>query len=242
METDFFAAMLVPPYAPSPEWAESLAETLLQPSFSISLWEALGRRLRRNYLWLYILLGVTWLLKLFLYPSPASNWQVYIDRAGLGPIPGWSMLVLGLVYNGIILFIGFATVGLRQASGEVLPKFGELPVLGELLQNTNVKGEQTGKKSPLQTFRRRQQLMSFIITAKPDEVSERIIREMKRGVTGLHGQGMYTHIEREVLMVVAMVTEMARLKSLIKEEDPNAFIAVTHAQAVFGRGFQALTK
>jgi len=33
METDFFAAMLVPPFAPSPEWAESLAESLLQPIF-----------------------------------------------------------------------------------------------------------------------------------------------------------------------------------------------------------------
>jgi len=44
METDFFAAMLVPPFHPDPDWAESLAENLLQPEFSVSIWEALGRR------------------------------------------------------------------------------------------------------------------------------------------------------------------------------------------------------
>jgi len=33
METDFYAAMLVPPFQPAPDWAESLAENLLQPHF-----------------------------------------------------------------------------------------------------------------------------------------------------------------------------------------------------------------
>jgi uncharacterized membrane protein len=51
METDFFAAMLVPPFGPSPDWAESLADTLLHPRYPISTLEAVGRRLRRNYLW-----------------------------------------------------------------------------------------------------------------------------------------------------------------------------------------------
>jgi uncharacterized membrane protein len=44
METDFYAAMLVPPFHPSPEWAENLAENLLTPSFPISMREAFGRR------------------------------------------------------------------------------------------------------------------------------------------------------------------------------------------------------
>jgi len=83
-------------------------------------------------------------------------------------------------------------------------------------------------------------LLSFVITAKPDKIATRIIHEMKRGVTGLHGQGMYTHADREVLMVAVMVTEMARLRALVQDEDPNAFLAVTNTQAVFGRGFQPL--
>ncbi|HNB51174.1 MAG TPA: DUF2270 domain-containing protein [Anaerolineales bacterium] len=236
METDFFAAMLVPPFSPSPEWAESLAESLLQPHFSISLWEALGRRFRRNYLWLFIILGATWALKLFLHPTPALNWSVFVSRAAMGLIPGWTMILLGLGYNALIFIVGFATAGLRKASGEVLPKFGDFPLFSELLSNDTDQPTKPGARPA----HRRQQVLSFIITAKPENISTRIIREMKRGVTGLHGQGMYTHTDREVLMVAVMVTEVARLKALVQEEDPNAFVAMTHAQAVFGRGFQNL--
>ena len=57
METDFFAAMLVPPFRPASDWAESLAENLLHPSFPISMWEAFGRRFRRNYMWIYMCWG-----------------------------------------------------------------------------------------------------------------------------------------------------------------------------------------
>src|SRR5574337_765024 len=70
METDFYAAMLVPPFGPSPDWAESLAENLLSPRFPISMWEAFGRRLRRNYLWIYFMLGAAWVGKTYLFPTP----------------------------------------------------------------------------------------------------------------------------------------------------------------------------
>ena len=62
METDFFAAMLVPPFAPHPEWAENLAESLLQPQYPITMWEAFGRRFRRNYFWIFIILASALLL------------------------------------------------------------------------------------------------------------------------------------------------------------------------------------
>jgi uncharacterized membrane protein len=241
METDFFAAMLVPPFSPSPEWAESLAESLLQPSFSISNWEAIGRRFRRNYAWLFFILAVTWLLKLFLHPLPAGSWEVFVERATLGPIPGWAILAAGLVYNGLIFFIGLATVGLRQSSGEVLPKFGDINNLSGLNTET-IKGESDRSSSLLPHMKhRRQQLLSFIITSKPEKISQRVMEEMKRGATGLHGQGMYTSSEREVVMIAVMVTEIARLKLIVQEVDPNAFFIVTQAQEVFGRGFHKLT-
>ena len=239
METDFFAAMLVPPFAPSPEWAESLAESLLQPGFSISYWEALGRRFRRNYFWLFLLLGTTFLMKIFLYPIPASTWGEFRSRVTLGLIPGWFILLVGLLFNILLFSIGFATAGLRHASGEVLPKFGEFASIGSLLQTDRNPNEKVGIHPP---FRQRQQLLSFIITSKPENIAKRVMVEMKRGVTGLHGQGMYTHFDREVLMVAVMVTEMSRLKSLVREEDPNAFVVVTHAQDVFGRGFNPLSQ
>jgi uncharacterized membrane-anchored protein YitT (DUF2179 family) len=66
------------------------------------------------------------------------------------------------------------------------------------------------------------------------------LKDAQRGVTALHGRGMYTQQEREVLMVAVTVTEIAQLKALVNAEDPDAFVIVTPAQEVLGRGFQPL--
>jgi len=139
METDFFASMLVPPFAPHPDWAESLADTLLNPEFPISMWEAFGRRFRRNYMWIYIILGVAWALKGFLHPVPAASLAQFVERSALGTIPGWVMLLVGVAYNGALFLIGFGTAGLTQATGEVLPKFGEFPILSQLWRAMQVR-------------------------------------------------------------------------------------------------------
>jgi len=249
METDFFAAMLVPPFAPHPDWAESLADSLLKPEFPISVWEAFGRRFRRNYMWVFMVLGVAWVLKIYLHPDIALSWEQFLYNARLGPIPGEIMLTLGFFYNGLIFLIGLATAGLHQASGEVLPKYGEVPILSNLWHMMETHDDHTTRPSPQATTvtrqrpsRQRQQLLALIISAKAQAVADRVLKDMQRGVTALHGEGMYTHQEREVLMVAVTVTEMAQLKALVKAEDPNAFVIVTPAQEVLGRGFQPLDK
>lgn len=242
METDFFASMLVPPFAPNPDWAESLADALLHPDFPISMWEAFGRRFRRNYMWIYLILGVAWALKGFLHPTPAASIEEVITRSAVGPIPGWVMLAAGLIFNGALFAIGFATAGLNQATGEVLPKWGEFPVLSNLWRamethETSARGV-SGAWQRL--ARKRQQLLALIISTRPQAVADRVLKEMKRGVTALHGQGMYTHQERDVLLIAVTVTEMPHLKSLVNAEDPNAFVIVSPAQEIIGRGFQPL--
>ena len=69
METDFFATLLSPPFTPHEEWATRLVNSLLTPEFPINFWEAVGRRLRRNYIWLFLVLVVSWSLKLILSPT-----------------------------------------------------------------------------------------------------------------------------------------------------------------------------
>lgn len=246
METDFFASMLVPPFAPHSDWAESLADTLLNPEFPISMWEAFGRRFRRNYLWIFLILGVAWALKSFLHPTPAMSWAEFLGRSALGPIPGWVMLVAGLVYNGALFLIGFATAGLTQATGEVLPKWGtEIPVLSAVwraMQVPETSGDLSGRPSQTaqRPSRKRQQLLALIISAKPKAIADRVMKDMRRGVTALHGRGMYAQQERDVLMIAVTVTEMQQLKAMVKAEDPNAFIIVAPAQEILGRGFQPL--
>jgi len=239
METDFFAAMLVPPFAPSPEWAESLAESLLQPNFPISMWEAFGRRFRRNYIFLFLILGFAWLARGYQYPAPPATLAEFVTRSAVGPIPGAVMLGLGVAFNGLLFLIGFGTAGLRQASGEVLPKFVDFPILGDLWSapaNAGIK--QAAQNASTHNFVRRQQLLIWIVSARPQVVAAHILKEMRRGVTGLHGQGMYTGQERDILMVAITVTEVARLKSLVQADDPNALVIVTSAQEVLGRGFK----
>ena len=56
----------------------------------------------------------------------------------------------------------------------------------------------------------------------------------------LHGQGSYTKQERDVLMIAVTTTEMQHLKALVNAEDPNAFMIVTPALEIIGRGFQPM--
>lgn len=233
METDFFAAMLVPPFHPSPEWAESLAENLLSPSFPISMWEAFGRRLRRNYLWIYLILGASWFGKNFLFPQPAASMSEFIVRAAVGPVPGYIMVSMGIIYHFFLVLIAIATVGMTKATGEILPRFGT--------ENEHIDLEQkTGVRTWFASRQRRKQLLALIITDKAEAVSQRILTDLHRGVTAMQGNGMYTGAERTVLMCALTVTEVHNLKSAVAKDDPQAFVIVSPAQEVLGRGFNPL--
>jgi len=126
IETDFYAAMLIPPFKPRAEWSEKLAHSLLAPRFPISVWEAFGRRLRRNYLWIYAVLLLAWLAKLLLYPLPIETWEELVRRAHIGIIPGAVVLgVVGAYYLALVL-IAVLTFRLRASSGEVLSRHENL--------------------------------------------------------------------------------------------------------------------
>jgi len=236
METDFFAAMLVPPFHPSPEWAESLAENLLSPSFPISMWEAFGRRLRRNYLWIFMILFVSWMGKSYLFPQPALTLQEFVQRGAIGPIPGTIVLMLGIIYHAFLLLIAIGTVGMTQASGEILPRFG----IASEHEESSDQVERLGVRAWFAPAHKRKQLLALIITNKAESVSQRILTDLKRGATAMQGKGMYTGQERSVLICALTVTEVHNLKTAVAKEDPQAFVIVSPAQEILGRGFNPL--
>jgi uncharacterized membrane protein len=119
IEVNFFAAMLVPPTRPDPTWAERLAGSIREPKFPVSLWEAFGRRLRRNYLWIYFTLDGAWALKSYIHPAPAASISEFINRSALGIVPGLVMIGLGLLFNGALIFLALYTTRLKNATGEV---------------------------------------------------------------------------------------------------------------------------
>ena len=77
---------------------------------------------------------------------------------------------------------------------------------------------------------------------RPDQNHEamRILADLGRGVTALSGKGMYTGSERSVLMCALTVTEVHNLKNAVAKEDPQAFVIVSPAQEILGRGFNPL--
>lgn len=236
METDFFAPMLVPPFHPSSDWAEGLAEALLEPSFPISIWEAIGRRLRRNYLWIFLICGLAWFAKYWLFPAPPVNFAELASRAAIGSIPGSIIIFMNLIYFLLLIILAIVTAPMQHASGEVLPRFGAGLTMDHAL-HTN----QPGKTQPWFRIRkRRQQFIAFIITDLAKEVSDHILAELNRGVTALEGKGMFTAKAHSVLMCAVTTTEINNLKKIVRKADLNAFIIITPAQEVLGKGFLPL--
>ena len=242
METDFYAAMLVPPFHPSPEWAESLAENLLMPHFPISMLEALGRRLRRNYFWIFLILYASWVAKIWLFPEPAATWEIFIERSGVGPIAGQFMFMLGLLFYSSLALLAIFTITMTRASGEVLPRFGSddtfFHSVPHLAQSTTAKG----LRSWLSSRQRRRKFLALIITGSPKEVSTRILSDLGRGVTAIDGRGMYTGADRTILMCALTVTEVHNLKTAVAKEDPRALVIVSPTQEILGGGFDPLAE
>lgn len=237
METDFFAAMLVPPFKPAPDWAESVAENLLHPEFPISELEALGRRLRRNYLWIYLIVGIAWVGRLVLYPS-AHTFAGVLRNASIESVSGESIAIIVSIFYAIVFLITFGTIGMRRASGEVL---SNPDIIGfDDTKEDRIKKDVAEKKPWFRRARKRQELVTLIITDKPDAVSRQITKQMRRGTTVLAGKGGFTDKQRAVLMVAVTETEVSNLKHLVAEVAPDAFMMVVPAKNILGRGFMPL--
>ena len=80
----------------------------------------------------------------------------------------------------------------------------------------------------------------FIISDNSDAIAERILRDMDRGVTALEAMGMYSHAHKRVLLCVVNRFEAMRLRRIIFEVDPKAFVIANKAYEVLGEGFKPM--
>lgn len=111
METEFFADLLTPQEDDNLEehWREMLANDLWYPHFTISMWEATGRRLRRNYSWIFAVLTLSWIVKVGIHPFPTTDFTTILDRAQIGPVDGWIVLAVGVIFNSALFLLGALT-------------------------------------------------------------------------------------------------------------------------------------
>lgn len=83
---------------------------------------------------------------------------------------------------------------------------------------------------------------AMIVTARPEQVAEKIMEDMSRGVTLLTGKGAYTGADRVILYCVVIRSEVSTLKAIIHEIDPQAFMVIGQAHEALGEGFKPLTR
>lgn len=78
----------------------------------------------------------------------------------------------------------------------------------------------------------------FIVSSKNDLISSEIEKQVKRGITGLNGKGMYTNNPKLILMCACSRNDISHIKDISKRIDKNCFIIITNAREVFGEGFK----
>ncbi|MCR4441074.1 MAG: YitT family protein [Peptococcaceae bacterium] len=78
----------------------------------------------------------------------------------------------------------------------------------------------------------------IIISRAAAAITQDIINKLDRGATVLRGYGAYTGRERDVLYVVVGRQQLLRLKKIVQDQDPHAFVIVNDVHEVLGEGFR----
>lgn len=81
-----------------------------------------------------------------------------------------------------------------------------------------------------------------IFSSKLQKISDYILEQFERGVTGIHCTGMYSKLDSMMLMCVVTPKELPIYLKLIKEIDKNAFIIISDVHEVIGEGFKNIDK
>ena len=79
---------------------------------------------------------------------------------------------------------------------------------------------------------------AYIMSKFEDNIKERIISELDRGITVFHSEGGYSGEKQNVLFVVVNRRQITSLRRLVKEEDPKAFMVLVDVNDVMGDGFK----
>jgi uncharacterized membrane-anchored protein YitT (DUF2179 family) len=190
---------------------------------------------------------------------------LYSALAEVIPITQVNDMFLGCIYGGVLVGIGigmviraggstggtdmaakilnarFKSIGLGgfvfgldflviSAAGLVFEPTAALYAIASLFITTKIIDFITVGLSAAKAF--------YIISDKSDEISSAILDRMQRGVTAFAAKGQYSHQDRTVLLcVLRWRTEGAKLKKLVKDIDPDAFVIVADVKEVLGEGF-----
>lgn len=105
------------------EWRKLLCEDLIIPSFKISAFQAVGRRLKRNYVFIFMIILAAWVTKIFLHSKETINsWSRFYNALEVGPsIPSW---LVATVFFGTFLSVLAITIYFSIRSSSEFSDFG----------------------------------------------------------------------------------------------------------------------
>ena len=111
LETNFFAPMLRgDAILADAGWMRRLADDYRVPGHRISYMSAVGRRVRRNYGWIFAIQALAYYGKLAIHPTAMTSMADLWQRAAIGPIPGEFVVAAGVLFHGSWMVIGAVTL------------------------------------------------------------------------------------------------------------------------------------
>lgn len=150
------------------------------------------------------------------------------NTGGLDPIAlivrkyyGLQMGSINSMINGAILFCAIAVVGLEAVAITLISLYVTTIITNKVVIGFN------------------QRKVAFIITYRTDEVCQVVINKVGRGATIIDGIGAYTKTPKQIVMVAVNLLQVNKLKEEVMAADENAFILISDAQEVIGKGFTA---
>jgi uncharacterized membrane protein len=102
-------------------WNEVLYQDYRAPNLHITFLEAVGRRLRRNYGWIFLIQVTSYIGKLLIHPVTIVSLEDVWVRATIGPVPGQLVLLAGLVFHTTWLTVAIMTYRSRRGAGRARP-------------------------------------------------------------------------------------------------------------------------
>jgi uncharacterized membrane protein len=122
LEVNFFGPILLGQGARADNgWNELLYQDYRHPSMHITWIEAVGRRLRRNYAWIFVIQVTAYLGKLLIHPTPIGTFEELWERARIGPVPGHLVLLCGLVFHAGWIAVAIYTYRSRRGADRARP-------------------------------------------------------------------------------------------------------------------------
>lgn len=128
-----------------------------------------------------------------------------------------------LILDGLVVF--FAAIAFRSV------KLGLYAALSLYLSSKTI-------DAYIEGFNFAKSLM--IISDKSDAIAQKLMMDVSRGVTGLKGLGMYSKMDKTVLLCVVKREEIPVVKEIVKDCDPDAFVLLSDVREVLGEGFLPL--